>query len=69
MQGQRHEIAQLQSDYYRDKFRRILRWLTWTTFIIVILIVAIIYLVLFQPTPNYYANTTNGIILDMPRQK
>lgn len=69
MLGKRHEIAQLQSDFYRDKFRRILRWLTFSTIIIILLTIAIIYLILFEATPSYYANTTNGIILDMPTPK
>lgn len=66
MLGQRHEIAWLQSDFYRQQFQRVLKWLVVLVFIMFILIGAIIYYVLYQPTVHYYANTTDGKILDMP---
>lgn len=67
MIGQRHEIARLQSDFYRDKFRRTLGWLFICVIIMISLIVTIIYLILVKPTSHYYANTTDGKILEMPR--
>ncbi len=67
MIGRRFEIARLQSDFYRDQFRKILRWIIGSLFIIYVLIATIIYLVLFQPVQQYYANTTEGKILVMPR--
>ena len=69
MLGQRHEIARLQSDFYRDQFRKILRWLVIAVFTILILVSAIIYLILFHPADRYYANTVDGIILAMPNPK
>lgn len=66
MLGQGQEVARLQSDFYRDKFRKTLRWLMICMAIIFLLIAAIIYTILFRPEPNYYANTTDGIILNMP---
>ena len=68
MLGQRHEIAWLQSDFYRDQYRKILRWLIVSTFIMFALILANIYFVLFEPGERYYANTTEGRILPMPMQ-
>lgn len=68
MLGPRHEIARLQSDFYRDQFRKILRWLLYSVFVMFALIAGIIYLILFQPAQRYYANTTEGKILPMPRQ-
>jgi intracellular multiplication protein IcmL len=65
MLGQRHEIARLQSDFYRDQYRRVLRWLMGSVLIIFIMIAVIIYLVLFQPLPQYYANTVEGKIMPM----
>lgn len=62
----RHEIARLQSDFYRDQFRKMLRWLVYSVFIIFILIAFIIYLILFQPPQTYYGNTSDGKILKMP---
>lgn len=66
MLGARHEIARLQSDFYRDQLRRVLRWLLYTTIFIFILIALIFYLILFQPAQHYYGNTTEGMILPMP---
>ncbi|OGT42903.1 MAG: hypothetical protein A3F42_08270 [Gammaproteobacteria bacterium RIFCSPHIGHO2_12_FULL_37_34] len=69
MLAQRHQRARLQSDFYRDQYRKFLRWLMGAIFLIVILIMGIIYLVLFQPSRQYYASTTEGKILFMPRQQ
>lgn len=67
MLGPRHEIARLQSDFYRDQFRKILRWLTIAIGITFLLIAAILYdIFLYKPVVNYYANTIDGKILDMP---
>ena len=68
MLGRRHESARLYSDFYRDQFRKILRWLMVSVFIMFILIAGIIYLILFHPAQQYYANTTEGKILLMPKQ-
>lgn len=70
MLGPRHEIARLQSDFYRDQFRKILRWLVATVFIMFFLLGAILYdIFLFQPVVRYYANTLDGKILDMPQPR
>ncbi len=69
MLAQRHEIARLQSDFYRDQFRKILRWVIVALVLVFILLFTIIYLILFHPTARYYANTTNGVILAMPNVK
>ena len=67
MLGSRHEIARLQGDFYRDQFRKILRWLVVTVVIIFLLITGILYnIFLYKPVVNYYANTIGGKILDMP---
>jgi intracellular multiplication protein IcmL len=66
MLGSRHEIARLQSDFYRDQFRKILRWLIASVFVVLALIACIVYLVLVEPTQHYYANTSEGRILAMP---
>jgi len=69
MIGHRHEIARLQSDFYRDQYRKILRWLMGAVLIMLVLILMIIYLILFTPQQHYYANTTDGKILAMPQPK
>ena len=69
MLGHRQELARLQSDFYRDEFRKILRWLIYSVIVMFLLIATIFYLVLFKPAPNYYANTTEGKILPMPNPK
>lgn len=67
MLGSRHENAHLQSDFYREKFRKVLHWLTMSVLIVLMLLLVIFYLILFKPSSAYYANTTSGRILDMPR--
>lgn len=67
MQGRRHEIAWLQSDFYRDQYRKMLRWLLYSVLIIFALLLVVFYLILFEPSSPYYANTASGRILDMPR--
>ena len=66
MIGSRNEIARLQSDFFRDQFRTVVRWLMVSVVLMFILIFMIIYFILFQPTQDYYANTTEGRILNMP---
>lgn len=68
MLGARHEIARLQSDFYRDQFRKMLRWLVISLVITFLLIGAIIYKILNRPPQSYYANTTDGKILAMPKR-
>ena len=68
MLSQRRDNARLQGDFYRDQYRKILRWLLVTTCLIIVLILAIIYCILFQPQRRYYANTIEGKILLMPQQ-
>jgi uncharacterized membrane protein (DUF106 family) len=70
MLGSRNEIARLQGDFYRDQFRKILRWLVVTVIIIFLFIAAIFYdIFLFQPEVHYYANTIDGRILNMPQPR
>ncbi len=66
MIGNRSDIPRLQSDFYRDQFRKVVRWLIVSVFLMIALIFMIIYFILFQPTQEYYANTIEGRILDMP---
>jgi len=65
----RHEIARLQSDFYRDQFHKLLRWLIISILIIFLLICGIAYLILFKSPVPYYANTIDGRILTMPAPK
>jgi hypothetical protein len=66
MIGNRTDIPRLQSDFYRDQFRKVVRWLIVSVFLMFILIVMIIFFLLAQPTQDYYANTVEGRILNMP---
>jgi hypothetical protein len=67
MQGSRDQIARLRSDFYRDQFRKILNWLFMCIFIIFALIATILYFIYFEPSRQYYGNTTDGKILPMGR--
>jgi len=67
MLGSRQEIARLNSDFYRDQFHKILRGVMVSVMIIFLLIAALTYVIFFyQPSLQYYANTTDGKILNMP---
>jgi len=65
MIGRRHEIARMQSDFYRDNYRKILRWLFICVIIMIVLIVAILYLILYRPAQQYYANTVDGKVIPL----
>ena len=69
MIGARHEIARLQSDFYRDQFRKILRWLILSLMVMFTLIVTMVYFILVKPSLSYYGSTTEGKILLMPGVK
>ena len=66
MFARRAESAWLQSDFYREQFYRMLRWLVALLVIMFILIILIIYTLFSQPASHYYANTLEGQILPMP---
>lgn len=65
MIGNRRQIARLQSDFYRDSYYRMLRWLFISLVIILLLILTIIYYVLFTSPLQFYATTTTGQIIPM----
>ena len=67
MLGRRQQNARLQSDFYRDQFHKMLNWLIISVIIMFILLATVFYLILFKPSVAYYANTTDGKILDMPK--
>ncbi len=61
--------ARLLSDFYRDCYHKVLRWLMVSVVIILLLISAIIYYIFFQPAPTYYETTTNGQIIPLIASK
>ncbi len=66
MLSRRSDNARLQSDFYRDQFRRMLRWLMMSMMLMILLVLCIIYFILAQPHQDYYANTSEGRIMGMP---
>jgi Tfp pilus assembly protein PilE len=64
MLGRRYQIASLQSHFYRNQFRRFVRFLMIELVMIVLLVFAILYYAVFPSPQRYYANTTDGQILD-----
>jgi hypothetical protein len=63
MIGQRHQIARFQSDFYRDCYYKVLKWLFIEVAIMILLILAIIYNILLHAPQLYFASTTNGQLL------
>lgn len=68
MLGRPNEIARMQSDFYRAKYHRILRWLNVSIVVMIALIAAIIYFVFVEPPTQYYASTTTGQVIRMEPQ-
>jgi len=66
MLASRHATARLQSDFYRDQFRKMLRWIFYSIIVMFLLILGIIYFILLEPPQSYYANTQSGRIFNMP---
>lgn len=54
-----------ESDFYRDRYYGVLRALFISTCIILLLIGTIIYFILFIDPQDYYATTTEGMIVPM----
>lgn len=69
MLGSRHENARLQSDFYRDQFRKMLRFLFLLILLLFVMLAGVIYLILFRAPEHYYANTSEGKIMEMPKYK
>lgn len=65
MLGRRYQIAKLQSNFYRDQFRRIMSWLVLELLVMLLLSILILYHVFFPPEQKYYANTTEGRVLPL----
>lgn len=65
MIGHRHELARFQGEFYRNCYRKTLIVLLLSIVVMLGLIAAIIFIILTQPSTNYYASTTNGQILPM----
>lgn len=69
MLAHRHQIAHLQSNFYRAQFYRMMRYLMYSLISSLIFIFLTIYIVLTQAPPSYLANTMDGQILNMPNQE
>jgi len=67
MLASRHAVAGLQSDFFRDQFRKMLRWLFYSVILMFTLIAMIVYFILAEPNQLYYANTQEGKIFAMPK--
>jgi hypothetical protein len=66
MLGSREDIPWMNSEFYRRKYYKILRWVMGSLLIMFVLLSAALYLIFFQAPQAYYANTTTGRILPMP---
>jgi hypothetical protein len=65
MLASRQEIPSLQSNFYRQQFHKLLRWLLVAIVIILLLLGTIIYFLAYRAPQKYYANTTDGKILEL----
>lgn len=67
MVGKKYEIARMRAELHRDNYRKLLRILIFFNILSLVLIVAIIYVIFFQPSPSYYATTSNGLIIPLKK--
>lgn len=65
MIGYRKNMPSMQSDFFRDSYYKMLRWLLGSLVINLLLILVVLYYVLFAEPVHYYANTTTGQIIPM----
>lgn len=65
MIGKGQQLARLQSNLYRDWYRRLLNWLVFSTVVMLILVLAIMYYVFFPMPRNYYATTSGGQVIPL----
>lgn len=68
MLGRQTESARMQSDFYRDQFRKTLRRIMGCVVLIYVLIFAILYFVFIQAPQEQYASTVDGKIMPMPNK-
>jgi hypothetical protein len=61
MSAERYNMPSFQSDFFRDQFRKFLRWILVEMVVILGLLSAIAYYVFFQPSPHYFVTTTTGM--------
>lgn len=58
--GNRIELLKSRKGFYRDNYNRVCSALLLTLFIILLLSALDIYLVIFTPTPDFYASSQDG---------
>lgn len=59
------ELIRLRNNFYRDNYRRVMKLLLIMTLVSVLLISAIFYLIAHRPTPQYFATTQSGRVLQL----
>ena len=65
MRSSGKQSARLKSDFYRDSYHKLLHFVIVEIMIMLLLILTIIYLVFFQDPLQYYATTTNGLVIPL----
>jgi hypothetical protein len=65
MIGQRNQHARMQSDFYRDCYYKVLRFLLVEIAIMLLLIAVILYVIFFQSSPPYFATTAAGKVIPL----
>lgn len=65
MIGHRKHNARMQIDFYRNQFRRFMRWLLIEVVVMLLFLMTIVYLLIVQPSRTFYANTTDGKMLPL----
>jgi hypothetical protein len=69
MIANRDSIARFKSDLYRNGYYRVVNIMLLESVLILLLSIAIVYFVFLQPTPKYYAATSEGQVISMTAAK
>lgn len=59
------EHVKQRKNYYRDNFRRLLRFLIISFVIIIFLLIANLYILFNLPAPTYYASSSSGQMMEL----
>jgi intracellular multiplication protein IcmL len=59
------ELVRLRNNFYRDNYRRVVSALLLAIIIIIALIGVVFYMITHQPTPKYFATTSDGSLIEL----
>lgn len=65
MTGDSLELIRLRNNFYRDNYRRVMKLLLLLALVLVVALGTIFYLLSHRPSPQYFATTESGQVLNL----